>query len=162
MPSPEVELSVLMPVFNERGTIEQAIAAVLEAGPAESYEVIVVDDGSRDGTSELLRGCAWAFLALSTEIALALLAASGPMSESSLEPLEQFRSPQFVEELKSSGLPPEKVAEWTDQVATLREALAVVFPAVYIIGGGLVVLVNGPVGVVVRSGGRETARYDRF
>jgi glycosyltransferase involved in cell wall biosynthesis len=59
MPSPEVELSVLMPVFNERGTIEQAIAAVLEAGPAESYEVIVVDDGSRDGTSELLRGRAW-------------------------------------------------------------------------------------------------------
>jgi len=59
MRSPEVELSVLMPVFNERGTIEQAIAAVLEAGPAESYEVIVVDDGSRDGTSELLRSRAW-------------------------------------------------------------------------------------------------------
>src|SRR5437867_2915881 len=106
-------------------TLGQAVAFVLVLG----LPGLLIGEAMARGRG-LLRGCAWAFLALSTEIALALLTASGPMSESSLEPLEQFRSPQFIAELKSSGLPPEKVAEWTDQVATLREALAVVFPAV--------------------------------
>ena len=48
-----------MPVFNERATVERAIAGVLEAGISESLEVIVVDDGSTDGTRELLRERAW-------------------------------------------------------------------------------------------------------
>ncbi|HSB60422.1 MAG TPA: DUF2232 domain-containing protein, partial [Vicinamibacteria bacterium] len=64
-------------------------------------------------------------------------------SESFLRPLDEIRSAEFVAGLKASGLPPERVAAWTDQVTLLRDALAVVFPAVYIIGGGLVVLVNG-------------------
>jgi glycosyltransferase involved in cell wall biosynthesis len=55
----DVELSVLMPVFDERATIEQAIQSVLDAQPASSYELIVVDDGSRDGTAELLRERSW-------------------------------------------------------------------------------------------------------
>jgi glycosyltransferase involved in cell wall biosynthesis len=56
---PQVELSVLMPVFNERVTIEQAIHAVLDAGVADSFELIVIDDGSVDGTKELLQTRAW-------------------------------------------------------------------------------------------------------
>jgi glycosyltransferase involved in cell wall biosynthesis len=51
-----VELTVVMPVFEERETVERAIASVLATEFAHSYELIVVDDGSRDGTSELLRG----------------------------------------------------------------------------------------------------------
>ena len=55
-----VELSVLMPVFNERSTIETAIRRVLEANLAvESWELVVVDDGSSDGTWELLAGGQW-------------------------------------------------------------------------------------------------------
>jgi len=48
-----------MPVFNERATIEQAIRSVLDAGVADSFELIVVDDGSTDGSSELLSSGEW-------------------------------------------------------------------------------------------------------
>jgi glycosyltransferase involved in cell wall biosynthesis len=47
-------LSVVMPVYNERKTIEEIIARVL-AVPLR-IELIVVDDGSTDGTRELLAG----------------------------------------------------------------------------------------------------------
>lgn len=55
----DIELSVLMPVYNERATIQRAIESVLDAAPADSYELIVVDDGSVDGTAELLRERPW-------------------------------------------------------------------------------------------------------
>ena len=54
-----VELTVLMPVFNERATVERAIDGVLRAGISESLELLVVDDGSTDGTREFLQERAW-------------------------------------------------------------------------------------------------------
>jgi dolichol-phosphate hexosyltransferase len=51
-------LSVLMPVFNEVGTVREAIQAVLDADLPD-LEIIVVDDGSTDGTSEVLEGGTW-------------------------------------------------------------------------------------------------------
>src|SRR5262245_14420490 len=45
-------LSVVMPVYNERTTIEEIVRRVL-AVPLR-IELIVVDDGSSDGTSEVL------------------------------------------------------------------------------------------------------------
>ena len=60
MSSDAVQLSVLMPVFNERATIERAIEAVLHADlPVGGVELIVVDDGSDDGTTEVLARRAW-------------------------------------------------------------------------------------------------------
>lgn len=52
-------LSILMPVYNERRTIEAAIADALGAALPVDRELVVVDDGSTDGTAELLRERTW-------------------------------------------------------------------------------------------------------
>jgi glycosyltransferase involved in cell wall biosynthesis len=52
-------LSILMPVYNERERVEHAIAEVLEAELPTDLELIVVDDGSTDGTREILRAGSW-------------------------------------------------------------------------------------------------------
>jgi len=46
-----VNLSVIMPVYNERETIVAAVEAVLAVDRAD--EIIIVDDGSTDGTRDL-------------------------------------------------------------------------------------------------------------
>lgn len=48
-----MKLSVIMPVFNEIGTI-QTILDRVQAVPLEK-EIVIVDDGSSDGTREFLR-----------------------------------------------------------------------------------------------------------
>ena len=54
-------LTILMPVFNERSTVERAIDDALTAElPVESRQLVLVDDGSTDGTRELLRAGEWA------------------------------------------------------------------------------------------------------
>jgi glycosyltransferase involved in cell wall biosynthesis len=52
-------LSVLMPVYNEARTVERAVRSVLEIELPLEHELIVVDDGSTDGTSELLEAGTW-------------------------------------------------------------------------------------------------------
>jgi glycosyltransferase involved in cell wall biosynthesis len=52
-------LSILMPVYNERERVQRAIAEVLDTPLPTEFELIVVDDGSTDGTREILRGGSW-------------------------------------------------------------------------------------------------------
>lgn len=49
-----MKLSVVIPCYNEQSTIETVVEAV-RAAPVEEVEIIVVDDGSTDGTRELLK-----------------------------------------------------------------------------------------------------------
>lgn len=52
--SERMKISVIIPCFNERGTIEQVVDAV-RAAPIENIEIIIVDDGSTDGTIDVLK-----------------------------------------------------------------------------------------------------------
>ncbi len=58
MKSNNVELSIVIPVFNEEACVEKLISKVNKSLNAlsRSYEIIIVDDGSTDRTSEILRG----------------------------------------------------------------------------------------------------------
>jgi 4-amino-4-deoxy-L-arabinose transferase-like glycosyltransferase len=53
MPAATPLLSVIVPVYNEQATVHQLLTR-LSAGPYENKEIIVVDDGSSDGTAAVL------------------------------------------------------------------------------------------------------------
>ena len=48
-------LSIVVPVFNERNTVGEAIRRVREAPLDIEREVIIVDDGSQDGTADIIK-----------------------------------------------------------------------------------------------------------
>lgn len=55
--APELDVTVVLPVYNEKGHLRaeiDRIQAALEASPY-SFEIIVVDDGSDDGSGDQLR-----------------------------------------------------------------------------------------------------------
>jgi glycosyltransferase involved in cell wall biosynthesis len=47
-----VNLSVIMPVYNEQETLEEIVRQVLDTGHA--FEIVMVDDGSTDGTRDIM------------------------------------------------------------------------------------------------------------
>ena len=49
-----MKLSIVIPCFNEKATILELIDAVKQA-PIECKQIIIVDDGSTDGTREILK-----------------------------------------------------------------------------------------------------------
>ena len=49
-----MKLSIIIPCFNEKATVLELIDAVRSA-PVQNKQIIIVDDGSTDGTCEILR-----------------------------------------------------------------------------------------------------------
>jgi glycosyltransferase involved in cell wall biosynthesis len=49
-----MKISVVIPCYNEKATVEEIVTAVRTA-PVQDLEIIVVDDASTDGTADLLR-----------------------------------------------------------------------------------------------------------
>jgi N-acetylglucosaminyl-diphospho-decaprenol L-rhamnosyltransferase len=50
-----VTLSVIIPTYNARELLANCLRSIYQNSPSEPYEVIVVDDASADGTSEMVR-----------------------------------------------------------------------------------------------------------
>lgn len=50
-----MKLSIIMPVYNEKATIETIISKVMGADAGLSKELIIVDDASTDGTRDCLK-----------------------------------------------------------------------------------------------------------
>lgn len=57
MQSPEFDLSIILPTYNERDNIVDLIEAIRESlrNLDERYEILVLDDSSPDGTADFLR-----------------------------------------------------------------------------------------------------------
>lgn len=51
--------SIIIPTFNRRDVLPEVLAALENQRQAPDFEVIVIDDGSSDGTGEWLRQRAW-------------------------------------------------------------------------------------------------------
>jgi glycosyltransferase involved in cell wall biosynthesis len=50
-----MKLSIVIPSYNESNTLPEVVRSI-RAGANENLEIVVVDDGSTDGSAELLRG----------------------------------------------------------------------------------------------------------
>ncbi|MDH3605456.1 MAG: glycosyltransferase family 2 protein [Acidimicrobiia bacterium] len=48
-------LSIIVPVFNERNTVGEAIRRLREAPLGIEREIIIIDDGSQDGTADIIK-----------------------------------------------------------------------------------------------------------
>ena len=48
-----MRLSIIIPVYNERATVEELVARVVAVKLEMDREIIVVDDGSTDGTRDI-------------------------------------------------------------------------------------------------------------
>src|SRR3954468_2301785 len=53
------QLSIMVPVYNESATVERAVQALLDAELPVTTEIVVVDDGSTDGTREIIAAADW-------------------------------------------------------------------------------------------------------
>jgi dolichol-phosphate hexosyltransferase len=53
------QLSILVPVYNEAATVARAVDALLAADLPVTTEIVIVDDGSTDGTRQILESGNW-------------------------------------------------------------------------------------------------------
>jgi uncharacterized protein YybS (DUF2232 family) len=90
----------------------------------------------------LLRGCAWAFFALVAQFGLGLATAPATMAEPMLESIDALRSDARLKQLAASGLQPEQLAEFKEQVGMVHDAVVVVFPALLVIFAAVLVALN--------------------
>ena len=57
-PTSHSGLSIVLPTFNEGGSIRQVIESLQHLGTNNPLEILIVDDDSRDGTPDLVRALA--------------------------------------------------------------------------------------------------------
>src|SRR5687768_6967384 len=89
----------------------------------------------------LIRGCAWAFAALTAELVVALLFANPTMQQIALRGIDRLRSPGFLTDMRPSTSEVQ-IEQWVESVTAFHSAMQVVYPAAYVIMAALVVLMN--------------------
>src|SRR5690242_7695001 len=67
-PRSELVVSVIIATYNARQLLADCLGSIAANPPSEPYEVIVIDDASADGTSEMVRECFPAVRLLRNEI----------------------------------------------------------------------------------------------
>jgi len=90
----------------------------------------------------LVRGCVFAFTILAVEIGLALLFADGRMAEGALAGVQWLGSAQRIEEMRQSGWGADQIQLWKEQLDEYARVLSIVYPAVWLISGAMIVLAN--------------------
>jgi hypothetical protein len=123
------------------------VGALFRPGPAIGFLLFLAVPGllmteSLTRGRGLVRGCGWAFAFLAGLMTLGLVFANPSLHALAVWPFQQFQSPEFLAEMRASGMAPEDVEAWAERAALWQRALGIVYPAAYIIGCALVVLAN--------------------
>jgi uncharacterized protein YybS (DUF2232 family) len=121
------------------------LGSLVGGGPGILYLMLVaplllVGESMARGRG-MLRGCGWAFAILALVVSGFLVFANDDMRAIALASFEHSRSPEFLEGLRAS-MPPEQVDAFVEQTAAAYEAMLVIYPAAFIIGAAIVVLLN--------------------
>ena len=85
--SPQFELSVVTPTYNRKESLRRTLAALeRQTVDPKRFEVVVIDDGSKDGTPEAFRDAKYPF-------SLRLVACLGRLGVPArrVQPLEEVR-----------------------------------------------------------------------
>jgi hypothetical protein len=90
----------------------------------------------------LLRGCQWAFAWLTLLVVAGLLGAHVQMVTRLTAPLAAVAAPEFLEQMRTQGVPLEQLTIWADTAEGLRDALLVLYPATFVVMAGFLILVN--------------------
>jgi uncharacterized protein YybS (DUF2232 family) len=125
------------------------ITALVGLGHAASFVLMFAAPAWLIGESMvrghgLRRGCTWAFLLISVEIGIGLAAAGPDFVPQLVRTIEAFYT-GVVAEIHPT---PEQLELITAQSKSMQAAMSIVYPAAFIIMGGLLVVVNA---VVVRG-----------
>jgi hypothetical protein len=91
----------------------------------------------------LVRGCGWAFALWIAAAGVLLLADHQALAREALAPFDYYRSARFLTDTKEMGLTQETAEALVLQLSALQQVVAVVYPALFVITGGLLVVVNG-------------------
>jgi N-acetylglucosaminyl-diphospho-decaprenol L-rhamnosyltransferase len=54
MTHPDIALTIIISCYNTRDLVEDCLRSIYQNPPTEAYEIILVDDASKDGTSEMV------------------------------------------------------------------------------------------------------------
>jgi len=89
----------------------------------------------------LRRGCLWAFGLITLEVVAGLLLSGPKMSDLIVGGMASYDSPQYLAWLRN-WMAADQAERLVEQAQTFKSALLIVYPAVYVIMGGLLVGAN--------------------